>query len=115
MQNTIIQTDLPSQRYWQKCEGLICSKPNQHIMANTSCQGGSFELSFFALKPCALAVQGTLRFPKLYFLNLARQAEKNAEYSNWFQPAEGTEPLNINKKSDKTIVQTQIYTSTNQD
>ena len=39
----------------QKRDGLVCAKPNQHIMANISLQGGPFELLFFALKPCVLA------------------------------------------------------------
>ena len=35
----IIQINPSSQRYEQKHEGLVCAKPNQHILANISGQG----------------------------------------------------------------------------
>ena len=54
-QKTIIQTDHPSPRYEQKCDGLVCAKPNHHVFANISSYKAPFELSFFALKSCVLA------------------------------------------------------------
>ena len=39
-----------SRRYDQKRGGLVCAKPNQHIMANILCQGFLFELSFVCVE-----------------------------------------------------------------
>ena len=50
-QKTIIQTDPPSRRYWQKRDGLFFTKPNLHILAYVSGWGRRFELWFFVLKP----------------------------------------------------------------
>jgi hypothetical protein len=70
-QKTIIQTDPRSRRYWQKSGGLVCIAPNQNIMANTSCQGGPFELLFFCVETVCpswfFCIQATLRFRKFNF------------------------------------------------
>jgi hypothetical protein len=51
----IIQSEPPSSRYEQKCDGLVCAKPNRNASAFISGQDAPFGLSFFALKPCSLA------------------------------------------------------------
>jgi hypothetical protein len=39
----------------QKHDGLVCAKPNRRVLAYISSWGGRFELSFFVLKPFAIA------------------------------------------------------------
>ena len=53
-----------------------------------------------------LGVEKLLDRRSVLCLNFARRAEKNAKYSNWFQPADKIVPPNINTRSDKTIIQT---------
>ena len=60
---TIIQSDPSSPRYEHKCDGLVCAKPNCHVLANTSGQDDPFELLSFAFKPCALAGSPAYRQP----------------------------------------------------
>ena len=54
-QKTISQTDPAGSRYGPKRDGLVCAKPNRHVLAYISGWGGLFDVSFFALKPCVLA------------------------------------------------------------
>jgi hypothetical protein len=54
-QKTINQTVPYGLRYGQKRDGFVCAKPNRHVLAYISGWGVRFELTFFALKLCALA------------------------------------------------------------
>ena len=56
-QKLIVQSDHPCPRYKTKREGLVWRKPNRNVFAHISSYEGLFELSFFVLKPCALAGQ----------------------------------------------------------
>ena len=56
-QKSIVQSDHPCLRYKTKREGLVWRKPNRDVFAHISSYNGLFELSFFVLKPCALAGQ----------------------------------------------------------
>ena len=55
MQKTINQLDHPSWRYKRKRDGLVCTKPNRRVFAYILSQRGPIDLSFFALKRCAIA------------------------------------------------------------
>ena len=56
-QKSIVQSDHPCLRYKTKREGLVWRKPNRDVFAHILSYNGLFELSFFVLKPCALAGQ----------------------------------------------------------
>ena len=47
---TINETDPSGSRYGQKLDGLVCAKPNRHVLAYISGCGGRIELSIFPLK-----------------------------------------------------------------
>jgi hypothetical protein len=53
MQKMINQTYPSGSRYGQKRDGLVCAKPNRHVLAYI--WWGRIELSFFALKLCDLS------------------------------------------------------------
>ena len=49
--------DYPSLRFESKNDSLVWRKPNRHILAHISSYEGLFELSFYALKLCTLALR----------------------------------------------------------
>ena len=66
MQKTITQVEPSGSRYGQKRDGLVCAKPNRHVFTYFSGWGGRFELSFFALKLCALACSFACHKPYVF-------------------------------------------------
>ena len=62
-QKTTIQSDLSSLRYEHKRDGLVCAKPNCHVLANISVQDDPFEFLSFAFKLCALSGSSAYRQP----------------------------------------------------
>ena len=63
-QKSIVQSDHSCLRYEQKRHGLVCAKPNLHVLSYISGKGGRIELSIFALKLCVLA--GRFEYNKPY-------------------------------------------------
>ena len=62
------QSDHPSLRYKRKRDGLVCAKPNRCIFAYILSQMGPIDLSFFALKPCAIS--GSFPYNNPYVYNI---------------------------------------------
>ena len=55
-------------RYGQKRDGMVCAKPNHHILAYISGWGGRFELLIIALSPPSLIIAIS---PHLLFIALS--------------------------------------------
>ena len=51
----------------RKRDGLVCAKPNRRVFAYISSQRGPIDLSFFVLKPCAIAVFFAYKDPYEFF------------------------------------------------
>ena len=63
-------SDHHSLRYKRKRDGLVCGKPNRRIFAYISSQRGPIDLSFFALKPCAIASSFPYNNPYVFKISI---------------------------------------------